>query len=37
MIKFKSEQAYKNANALSIADQLAKEVSYTPDKFNALK
>ena len=37
MIKFKSEQAFKNANALSIADQLAKEVSYTPEKFNALK
>lgn len=37
MIKFKSEQAYQSASAMTIADQLASQVSLSPAEFKKLK
>ena len=37
MIKFKNEQAYQNASAITIANQLASQVSLTSQEFRSLK
>lgn len=37
MIKFKNEQAYKSASAISISEQLAANVSQSTDEFRQLK